>query len=597
MIVFGGRTRVRAPAAQLQRLRASLAGLPEQPPGIRRHAALVSLLLASGELVQGLADAAFARDGADRPDAAASAAMALALRVARAVWRSHAAGDAPVPPEGCQDALGALERLALPDPVVLRAGEGFQHYAVYPETYSRAAAVAFRSAEAPLVIGIRSIGATLAAAVAGALPGASELPLTVRPVGPPFDRRLALGDEWEQRLRAARGRPVAVVDEGPGLSGSSFGAVLDALERAGVPEAAIRVFPSHAGDAGSAASPRIRTRWSRIARVYVPFDAAFLAAGRPGLSEWVRDLVGPLDEPPADASAGAWRRLAWDDPAVWPAVIGMRERRKFWLRAGGQRYLARFVGLGEPGDAAAARAEALGAAGFSPPVVGVRHGFLVTRWVEGARLWPEPRVLPRASLLDRLSAYLAFRAGRFAEPEPPGDRGARPAELLEMARVNAAEAGAVEAAARLEEFAPWLAALSRAARPLAVDGRLHGWEWLLLPDGRLWKTDAVDHCDGHDPIGFQDLAWDVAGASVELELDAGEVAALCRGLASAGHPLEPEPLAFYRATYLGFQLGLHASAIPLAPDAQEAGRLSAAAARYRRRLEVDARSGICARRP
>src|SRR6185312_8050713 len=249
----------------------------------------------------------------------------------------------------------------------------------------------------------------------------------------------------------------------------------------------------------------------------------------------------------------------------------------------------RFIGLGEAGAAAAARAERLGAAGFSPPVVGIRHGFLLTRWVDADRLWPPPsagaRLIARARLVEHLGAYLSFRADQF-----PGDsrRGASPAALLEMARLNAAEAGAPAAAARLERFASWLRALSRAARPLAIDGRLHGWEWLLLPDGRLWKTDAVDHCDAHDPIGHQDLSWDGAGASIELQLDRGELARLCDALASSGHPIEPEPLTFNREMYLGFQLGLHASAVPLASDAAEIARLSAAAAGYRRWLDVGA---------
>lgn len=582
MIVFGDRTRVRSPAAAIAALQAELARLPERPPGIRRHGALVSALLAAGELAQGLADAAFARSGRDGPDAAASAAIAVAVALARAVWRSQAAAYAGVAAGDGASALARLAELALPDEIVVRAGEGFQHYAVYPETYALAAASAFPSGGPPLVVGIRSIGSTLAAAVAGALPRIAELPLTLRPVGPPFERRLALAGDVAQALAGARGRAVAVVDEGPGLSGSSFGAVLDALEAAGVPQADVRLFPSHAGDVGPAAAPRTRTRWASVARVHVPFEEAFLDPRRPGLREWVADLIGPLDEPPEDLGSGGWRRHAWSDAADWPPAIATRERRKYLLRAGGRRFLARFVGLGEPGQAAAARAERLGAAGFSPPVVGVRHGFLLTRWADAWRLWPVPSAGARGHLIERLAAYLSFRAERFPGE---GGRGADPAALLEMARLNAAEAGAPGAAARLERFARWLPELSRAARPIAIDGRLHGWEWLRLPGGQLWKTDAADHCDAHDPIGYQDLAWDVAGASIELHLDEAELAGVRRALASSGHPIEPEPLAFYRAAYLGFQLGLHASAVPLAGEAAEGARLSAAADRYRRWLD------------
>jgi hypothetical protein len=291
----------------------------------------------------------------------------------------------------------------------------------------------------------------------------------------------------------------------------------------------------------------------------------------------VHDLTGRLDEPPEDVGAGGWRHHHWSDPHAWPPVIAMRERRKFLLRAGGRRFLARFAGLGEAGRDAAARAQLLGEAGFSPPVLGVRHGFLLTRWVDGAHpLWPARGALPRAGLIARVSAYLAFRGGRFATD---ASRGAAPAALLEMATLNAVEGGCPEAARRMERFAAWLPALARAARPIEVDARLHAWEWLLLPDGRLWKTDAADHCDGHDPIGCQDLAWDVAGAAIELELDAGEQAALARGLG-----IDPEPLAFYTAAYLAFQLGLHATGAAAAGDPGESARLSAATSRYRKLL-------------
>jgi hypothetical protein len=127
---------------------------------------------------------------------------------------------------------------------------------------------------------------------------------------------------------------------------------------------------------------------------------------------------------------------------------------------------------------------------------------------------------------------------------------------------------------------------ARAARPVEVDARMHAWEWLVTDDGRLLKTDAVDHCDGRDPVGCQDIAWDLAGAVVELRLDPGETTALRRALAERGHPVEPEPLAFYLSAYLAFQLGLHASAADAAEDVAERARLQAAADRYRRWLEA-----------
>jgi len=59
---------------------------------------------------------------------------------------------------------------------------------------------------------------------------------------------------------------------------------------------------------------------------------------------------------------------------------------------------------------------------------------------------------------------------------------------------------------------------------------------LLLPSGRLIKADAVDHCRGHDLVGCQDPGWDLAGAAVELSLDAGERRELLRRFTAHARP-------------------------------------------------------------
>jgi hypothetical protein len=113
-------------------------------------------------------------------------------------------------------------------------------------------------------------------------------------------------------------------------------------------------------------------------------------------------------------------------------------------------------------------------------------------------------------------------------------------------------AGAELARTALAPFARGrLAALEREVRPVDVDGRLHLWEWLRVGD-RLVKTDALDHAAGHDLVGPQDIAWDVAGAAVELGLDAGR---LVDAMPAATRP-SAELVAFLRVAYLGFQLGL-----------------------------------------
>jgi hypothetical protein len=160
-----------------------------------------------------------------------------------------------------------------------------------------------------------------------------------------------------------------------------------------------------------------------------------------------------------------------------------------------------------------------------------------------------------------------------------------PARLWEMARYNARLALGEKLARRLDRFAPLLERLARRVRPIETDNRTHAWEWLLA-DGRLLKTDALDHHAAHDFVGCQDVAWDVAGATVELGLSPPERDRLCAAIeAEAGRPVDPDLLALLAPCYLALQLGDYTLSTEIAADQpSEAHRLRAAAARYRERL-------------
>jgi hypothetical protein len=64
-----------------------------------------------------------------------------------------------------------------------------------------------------------------------------------------------------------------VVDEGPGLSGSSMAAAAAALAGAGVERGRISFFPGHGGDPGSAASDTVRAWWASSRRYVGPLAA------------------------------------------------------------------------------------------------------------------------------------------------------------------------------------------------------------------------------------------------------------------------------------------------------------------------------------
>lgn len=563
MLVYGDHAERTDPRSRLAALAKERERLLAMPPGLARHVALVGLFIGMAGLTQGVADASFAEDGFNRHSDAEVACMAVLVLLAAAVrtsWDSGfvTAGEVPEP------AVAAL----LPPTVDIRLAEGFAFYALYPEAYIEAA----RRLQCPgpvQVIGIRSIGTGLAAIVAATL-GAPP-PITLRPTGHPFDRRVTVAPALARRLLADAKTTYLIVDEGPGLSGSSFGAVGDWLEDRGVSLARIAFLSSHGGELARRASERHRSRWASARRAAA--DTDMLLAKH--LSAWATDLLGPLDSPLESISGGQWRERVWRDRAQWPPVNPMWERRKFLARAGDATWLLKFAGLGATGEAKLARAQALFAAGYGPEPRGLVHGFLVERWIEGASS-VETRHSEHSELLRSVGSYLGFRARMLPAGEADG---ASLAELLDMARFNTAQAMGKARGAELDAWRPMLPRLEVRVRRVETDNRCLAHEWLQTPDGRLLKADALDHHAAHDLVGCQDIAWDVAGSAIELGLPVGELAALVSH--AAGRPVDPELIAFLAPCYLAFRIGCHRLTAEMLPDwPEEAARNWAAADRY-----------------
>jgi hypothetical protein len=229
----------------------------------------------------------------------------------------------------------------------------------------------------------------------------------------------------------------------------------------------------------------------------------------------------------------------------------MWERAKYRVRTANGDWLVRFAGLGFIGEEKLALARLLEGEGFGPEIHGLTHGWLLLRWHDEAR--------PSRPTFDELAAYLRLRAAF------PAEQGASLGELVTMVRRNAPG---------FERWSPPVDRLQERVRPVRIDGRLHAHEWLRLPSGRLLKADALDHHQGHDIVGCQDLAWDVAGAAIELGLSPEDLRALEDVLG-----VDPELTAFYRIVYAAFQFGFHRMSEAMV-SAEEAVRHRAAARRY-----------------
>lgn len=454
-------------------------------------------------------------------------------------------------------ALACLHDQPLPPELELRTPEGYAYYALDPRSYAAAARrLAATTGPGRLVcVGLRSIGTSLAAVVAATFEAAGRTveSLTLRPRGHPFARRPEATPALRHWLEARADATFLVVDEGPGLSGSSFCGTAAFLGGLGVSDAQIAFFPSHRPDPAAFVSAEARDRWPRHAVWHVPSacDAA----------------DAPWPQGSRDISGGAWRSLLYPGGETWPAVLPWQERRKL-LEAGATPVLHKFAGLGRFGARALARSQALAAAGLTPAPLGLRQGYLAQAFVPGAPL--------RCDQAD--GGFLRWAArylGHLGASEVTGDA-ARPEALVPMATTNIQEALGIDAAATLERHASALPP----APAIALDGRVLPHEWLRTAGGFL-KTDALDHHADHGYPGPADLAWDVAAIGVEFDL----TPAMRRDFVAAaattlGDPRLPTRLPFYAVAYLAYRTGHAAFAAGSLGGSPDGARMRRALTRY-----------------
>jgi hypothetical protein len=513
-------------------------------------------------------------DDENRPtppfDRWAAAADALADAVCGA-W----AGDPRLTAQGLSSARRAIASIPADDwkaPLAVKPAEGFAQYGLYPEQYALAGTRVARTFEPARLacLGIRSIGLPLAHVVsAGArMAGVTTTVVSVRPRGHPFDRTASLGPLLRDQLTSFAPDLVAVVDEGPGLSGSSFASAVDALVEAGVDVGRIVLIASWNAPESALRSSRGRAVWRTHAKVVVALEEAApdLPGSRPRLST-------------VDLSAGGWRvRLL--PPDRWPAVQPQHERTKFLVDEGGGKTVLRFAGLGHHGRRAMERAAILADSGFGAVPLGLDRGFLALEWLEGTPLLPAAPV--EGSLSDRVADYLAFIKRRFGSDRPDDL-----VELEAMIDTNLSEDRPVAGEAPPVVHRVGTATVEPCER-CAIDGRLFRHEW-VRSGGRILKVDALDHhADDFFP-GCRDIAWDVAAAIIELELGDQEAAALVeRYRQTSGDREIVRRIDFYRLAYVAWRIGYATLAAETLGASEDGGRFRADLTKYRRLLAAPA---------
>lgn len=240
------------------------------------------------------------------------------------------------------------------------------------------------------IIGIRGIGTALSAVAAAGLSlrGWRVSRSTTRPHGHPYDRITEFNTEQRRWIHSHRGSlaEFLVVDEGPGLSGSSFLSAAEALEREGVPARRITVVGTREYDPAMLCARDAAGRWKRF-------------RFRCTRSNSYNDRLGET------WGGGRWRKELFDSESHWPASWLEMERLKFPAPEGS--YLLKFDGFGRFGRQVRDRAAHLARTGFGP--VASDYGDGLTRY-EFVRGVPLQQSSASEEVLEKMAKYCAFRA-------------------------------------------------------------------------------------------------------------------------------------------------------------------------------------------
>ncbi len=546
--------------------------IPPRTAALETHAGLVGAAVALGELHQAIADRMNPRLDEASPalDRLAAAATLLGRCISRSshlvmsgAWEPSEAAATARLLRSTAVAVAETTIVAGGGPLWARIPEGYAFYSLYPEMYLASTSKALASGRprsSYTVVGIRSIGTSLAPLVAGALldRGLKARVETLRPRGHPFDRYVEMGPCLLRRLEsdAHRDTGFLIVDEGPGLTCSSFLSVCSALALLGVEEGRVSILSAWRGAPSIYASEEGRRRWREM-RVFCSdateaFDGwrsllPFVMAALPS-SRGSRDGHGNPAPEILDLSYGRWRERLYPSPSRWPVVHRSTERTKLLLSLPSQQILAKFAGLGDHGLQRHDRAVALADAGFGPPVLGVAYGFLLYRFLEEAHPMAVAELSPH--LLERMASYYAFIARRYRRPPAP-----RFEHLAEMVMVNSREALGIDATGFVEAWRGRAETID--ALPLALlDAKPQPHEWIRLgTNGAIWKADSADHFRDHTLVGEQSILWDLAGACEEWEMGEQDRARLL-GLweRHTGEGRVGDLLDFFRTAYLAFRV-------------------------------------------
>lgn len=452
--------------------------------------------------------------------------------------------------------LAQLENSSLPARIRISPAEGFAYYALHPADFADAV-VPYSRKKCLAIVGIRSIGTVLSAVAMAELHARGIVAgrITVRPGGHPYDRTLTfdvLQTSWVEEQRRNDSH-FLIVDEGPGLSGSSFLATAEALVTCGVNPDQITLMGTRDVDpqqlcARDAANRWAQFHWEKVSsRLYRDFAPLIFVGG----GNWRKHLLPPLSE--------------------WPPCWQEMERLKFL--SCDRKQLFKFEGFGESGAKARERARALSEAGFGPTCDKADSGMSAYQIVEGQALNCADCT---TEILDFIANYCAFRVSEFKTCGIAGNK------LQEMTHFNFAQEFRRDLALPVGSF--------DSLHPAVIDGRMHPHEWIAPSNGKVQKVDAVAHGDDHFVPGPIDIAWDLAGTVVEWNLDLDAEAFLLSRFRSRSGIDARDRFPYFLLAYAVFRLSYCRMAASATGTQDEQLRLRQACEFYRRRITATCRN-------
>ena len=387
----------------------------------------------------------------------------------------------------------------------LKTPEGFAFYQLYPEQYVRAAELFFEANWRGdyVVLGIRSIGTTLSAVVAEMLrlDGAKVNRWTLRPRGDPFARVVNLPSEVENNCDG-----YLVVDEGPGISGSSFVATWRALREIGVAAEKIHFFPGHLNPPGQAASAKTREVWEKVAKWHSPLEE----------TPWkgCRNIFEFLKE----------REKKFEHGVVW--------------EFGGYPLPWPFDCSGEAERCARRCAE-------------LSCGLPAIDAVDGWVAFPFVNATNAKITLEKLAEHVVAVAD---EPLRREDELETETRLRDMLRAN------VRKHFRNEpmdgELERWLGELVIApAEKSSGDGQMAPKNWVTGAGGKLWKLNTTGSKLSHHVAYRLPAIWDVAQVIVEWDFSREDEKEFCAELRARGLRIDKKELAFFKMACAALELG------------------------------------------